>query len=63
MQWTPEGAHLLLHVRTQVLDDDWDDTFRTWYPRFRPLQTPDPALSLVAGYPRLFCALVWIGPE
>ncbi len=36
MQWTPEGAHLLLHVRTQVLNEDWADTFRTWYPDFRP---------------------------
>lgn len=37
MQWTPEGAHLLLQVRTQVLNDGWEATFRTWYPRFRPL--------------------------
>jgi hypothetical protein len=37
MQWTPEGAHLLLQVRTQVLNGDWDDTFRTWYPQFRRL--------------------------
>ena len=29
MQWTPEGAHLLLQVRTQVLNDDWEATFRT----------------------------------
>ena len=39
MQWTPTGAHLLLQVRTQVLNDDWDATFRAWYPRFRPVQT------------------------
>ena len=39
MQWTPESAHLLLQVRTQVLNDEWDDTFRTWYPTFRPVQT------------------------
>ena len=32
MQWTPEGAHLLLQVRTQVLNDDWEQTFRVWYP-------------------------------
>ncbi len=38
MQWTPEGAHLLLQVRTQVLNDDWQATFRTWYPSFRPVQ-------------------------
>jgi len=39
MQWTPEGAHLLLQVRTQVLNDDWEATFRTWYPGFRPVPT------------------------
>ncbi len=41
MQWTPEGAHLLLQVRTQVLNEDWEGTFRTWYPQFRPLSMPD----------------------
>jgi hypothetical protein len=40
MQWTPEGAHLLLQVRTQVLNDDWEDTFRSWYPAFRPIPAP-----------------------
>jgi hypothetical protein len=35
MQWTPEGAHLLLQVRTAVINEDWEDTFRTWYPQFR----------------------------
>jgi hypothetical protein len=39
MQWTPEGAHLLLQVRTQVLNDDWEATFRSWYPNFRPMQS------------------------
>ena len=39
MQWTPEGAHLLLQVRTQVLNGDWETTFRTWYPGFRPSST------------------------
>jgi len=43
MQWTPEGAHLLLQVRTQVLNDDWEGTFRRWYPHFRPAQTPGTA--------------------
>lgn len=36
MQWTPEGAHLLLQVRTAVINEDWEDTFRSWYPQFRP---------------------------
>ncbi len=40
MRWTPTGAHLLLQVRTQVLNDDWEATFRSWYPRFRSMQTP-----------------------
>jgi len=48
MQWTPVGAHLLLQVRTQVLNDEWDDTFRTWYPDFRPVQTPVPASRVAA---------------
>ncbi len=39
MQWTLEGAHLLLQMRTRVLDDDLDGVFRDWYPKFRPEQT------------------------
>lgn len=46
MQWTPEGAHLLLQVRIQVLNDDWVDTFRTWYPNFRPTQVPNTMMPL-----------------
>jgi hypothetical protein len=34
MQWTQRGAHLLLQVRTRVLNEDWEDTFRCWYPSF-----------------------------
>jgi hypothetical protein len=36
MQWTLRGAHLLLQTRTKVLNEDLDDLFRSWYPRFRP---------------------------
>lgn len=36
MQWSQRGAHLLLQVRTRVLDDEWENTFRRWYPAFRP---------------------------
>lgn len=32
MQWTPEGAHLLLQVRTRTLNHDLAATFRKWYP-------------------------------
>jgi hypothetical protein len=35
MQWTKRGAHLLLQIRTHVLNDEWEETFRTWYPGFR----------------------------
>ncbi len=36
MAWTLRGAHLLLQTRTKVLNDELDDVFRRWYPRFRP---------------------------
>jgi hypothetical protein len=32
MRWTQKGAHLLLQVRVQVLNDDWRETFCRWYP-------------------------------
>jgi hypothetical protein len=34
MRWTPRGAHLLLQVRTRVLDDELTAAFRRWYPSF-----------------------------
>ena len=36
MRWTPRGAHLLLQVRTRVLNDELAGAFRRWYPTFRP---------------------------
>jgi hypothetical protein len=42
MQWTKRGAHLLLQIRTRVLNDEWEATFRTWYPGLRP-HTPSVA--------------------
>jgi hypothetical protein len=38
MQWAKKGAHLLLQVRTQVLDEWLEVTFRGWYPAFRPAE-------------------------
>ena len=35
MQWTKKSAHLLLQMRTQVLDERLEETFRHWYPDFR----------------------------
>lgn len=31
MRWTQRGAHLLLQVRTQALNDDLKSTFSRWY--------------------------------
>jgi hypothetical protein len=35
MAWTQRGTHLLLQIRTRVLNGDWEATFREWYPGFR----------------------------
>jgi len=32
MHWTQRGAHLLLQVRAQVLNNEFRETFRRWYP-------------------------------
>jgi len=34
MRWTPRGAHLLLQVRTRILNDELSDVFQRWYPGF-----------------------------
>ena len=36
MHWTLRGAHLLLQTRTKVLNNELEETFRRWYPLFRP---------------------------
>ena len=40
MQWTPEGAHLLLQVRTRTLNGELAATFRKWYPAFSLTDQP-----------------------
>jgi hypothetical protein len=35
MQWKPRGAHLLLQMRTKVLNEELDQMFQQWYPNFR----------------------------
>jgi hypothetical protein len=30
MQWTPRGVHLLMQLRTRVLDDTLDNDFKRW---------------------------------
>ena len=34
MRWSQEGAHLLLQIRTRVLNGELRNEFRKWYPRF-----------------------------
>jgi hypothetical protein len=36
MRWAPSGAHLLLQVRTRVLNGDLRPTFERWYPGLKP---------------------------
>jgi hypothetical protein len=36
MGWSQRGAHLLLQIRTRALNGEWENTFRRWYPAFRP---------------------------
>ena len=40
MRWSQRGAHLLLQIRTRVLNGDWEETFRQWYPGFRAHTIP-----------------------
>jgi len=40
MRWSQRGAHLLLQIRTRVLNGDWEATFRRWYPGFHAHTTP-----------------------
>ncbi|MGY2897046.1 hypothetical protein ACVWZX_005092 [Deinococcus sp. UYEF24] len=35
MGWTARGAHLLLQIRTRVLNNELENLFRQWYPAFR----------------------------
>jgi hypothetical protein len=38
MRWTPRGAHLLLQIRVQALNDDLRARFERWYPGLRQPQ-------------------------
>jgi hypothetical protein len=42
MRWTPQGAHLLLQLRTRVLNGDLADDFNRWYPGFNQPPAPVP---------------------
>jgi hypothetical protein len=34
MRWSQRGAHLLLQIRTRVLNGELRDEFQKWYPSF-----------------------------
>src|SRR6516165_402309 len=38
MAWTLRGTPLLLQTRTKVLNNELEEVFRRWYPRFEPKQ-------------------------
>jgi len=43
MRWTQRGAHLLLQIRTRVLNNELEEVFRHWYPQFRAAAASAPA--------------------
>jgi hypothetical protein len=48
MRWTRRGAHLLLQVRTRVLDDTLTASFQRWYPGMET-DKPEQELALAAS--------------
>ena len=48
MRWTPKGAHLLLQVRTKVLNDELAGVFQRWYPAFVAPAGPAEIQELIA---------------
>lgn len=51
MRWSQKGAHLLLQVRTRVLNRELRDEFRIWYPSF---EHGGEELPLAAWIPKFF---------
>ena len=50
MRWNPRGAHLLLQVRTRILNDTLTNDYQRWYPGFTHTSEPDaPDDQLVAA--------------
>ena len=43
MRWSPRGAHLLLQIRTRVLNDTLADDYRCWSPGFAHTDRQDQA--------------------
>jgi len=42
MRWSPRGAHLILQIRTQVLNNDLTGAFQRWYPGLTPTADQQP---------------------
>jgi len=40
MRWSQQGAHLLLQIRTRVLNDELREIFQQWYPTFVQEEVP-----------------------
>jgi hypothetical protein len=57
MRWSPRGAHLLLQVRTRVLNNDLAADFRRWYPKSRELHQAGEKQQVVCS------AGLWIRPS
>lgn len=49
MRWTPRGAHLLLQIRTRVLNDTLTEDYQRWYPGFTRTPNADTADALTAA--------------
>jgi hypothetical protein len=46
MRWTKRGAHLLLQVRVQTLNDDLRRVFSRWYPEMATTDAESEVLSV-----------------
>jgi len=48
MRWGKSGAHLLLQIRTRVLNNEWRETFSHWYPGMKATGDSEALLDLAA---------------
>jgi hypothetical protein len=48
-RWTKKGVHLLLQVRTQVLNEELAQTFQRWYSGFKELPLTTSATEKLAA--------------
>lgn len=57
--WIPLGAHLLLQIRTRVLNDEPEDLFRKWYPACTKAAWPPDFTGTRRSNTAAPCAPVW----